>query len=343
MHLEKSQYNPIIPRDPKSHWRQDLTADPVIIRVDNEYRLYIRGRRHAENQYDAKDLIGGTAIGLFTCPADRFDGETWMEYPSNPLIGPGPVGDFDDIGHYAGEIMAVDGQYLFYTTAASHQWKIDIDKGIGRSGKSIGLFKSADGLSFQRVGMQPLIPPPSGAGVVVFNEGLYHLFYNRMRTDGLHDIAVVRSKTPFAFDETTAEVALPAGPQGEWDSIQVQNPRVFRDQGVWYMVYGGSSRYADNPHHFGVAASRNLVQWVRYQGNPILNRGEEGQWDDCGIWPGAVIRVGETYYLFYEGRCCGEPQAQADARATGRGKYGFSQIGLAKMDSRSFFFRPGPD
>jgi len=340
MRLEKSPRNPIFPRDPAGAWRQDLTADPVVMRVGNEYRLYFRGRRHAEDQYNAQHLIGGTAIGLFTCPADQFDGETWTEYPHNPVIRPGQVGEFDDLGHFAGEIIHAGGQYLFYTTACSHQWTIDIDKGIGRGGKTLGLFKSSDGLAFERVGDKPLISSSSGAGVAVFFEGRYHLFYNRGRADGHHDLVVARSEDPFVFDDASAEVALVPGVAGAWDSRQVQNPRVFFDQGVWYMVYGGTSRFADNPHHFGVAASYDLHTWTRYSGNPILARGREGEWDDCGIWPGAVVRHGDTYYLFYEGRCCGEPQAQADARVTGRGRLGYSQIGLAKMRSDTFFFRP---
>lgn len=74
--------------------------------------------------------------------------------------------------------------------------------------------------------------------------------------------------------------------------------------------------------------------------NPILARGTDGQWDDCGIWPGSVVRVGKTWYLHYEGRSCGEFQAQADRRATGRGRAAFSQVGLATLQADTFFFRP---
>jgi len=343
MQFTKSPANPIIRRDLSSTWRQDLVSDPSVLQLDDEMRLYIRGRKHVENQYDGPSLVGSTFIGMFTIPVDQFDGVTWHEHAGNPVMEPGAPGSVDDIGPFAGNIVQVDGRYLLYCTGCNHRWQIDFDKGIGKGGKCTTVAVSDDGLGFKRLGDEPLLPDGTSAAVVVQHEGQFHLFFNRMNRDAhqtrTHDLSVIRSDDPYHFDIDGAQIALPPGPPGSWDSFTVQNPRVFLDQGVWYMVYAGSDRYVDNPHHFGVAASNDLKNWVRYSDNPVLSRGPEGQWDDCSMWPGSIIRVGDTYYGWYEGRSCGESQAAADARATGRGKGGYSQVGLYTLEAEVFCFR----
>ena len=340
MQLMRHPANPIIPYDRKSRWRQDHTADPVLIRVGDQWRLYVRGRLHVENQYDAEQLVGTIHAGLFTATAQEFDGATWREYADNPIIRPGKRGEFDDIGTFLGDIMPVDDGYLLFGHAVCHDWRIDVDKGIGKGGKAGTLLKSPDGIRWSRAIDRPLTKPFSASHVAVRHEGAYHVFYNRRCEDDSTPMMVARSVDPRRLDESAAETVLPVGEPGAWDSATVQNPRVWRDGDVWYLIYAGSDRYMDNPHHFGLAASHDLTDWVRYEGNPIFSRGAEGQWDDNSLWPGSCVHVGDTYYLYYEGRCCNEPQAQADARATGRGYGGTSQIGLATMTSDVFFFRP---
>lgn len=74
----------------------------------------------------------------------------------------------------------------------------------------------------------------------------YHLFYNRQTTEGQIQCLVCRSPNPIQFDESSAEEFLAPGPPGAWDSKVVQNPRVFRDGDVWYLLYAGSDRFVDN-------------------------------------------------------------------------------------------------
>ena len=346
-----------------------LTADAVLVAEQDEYRMYIRGQKldergearcyiglfisvaHATRGATADESappppqlwgeqltprIGGWGA-ICRVDAASFDGTTWQEYAGNPVQAPGPLGSIDDMGPFAGEIIKVGGTYLHYYTAVQRIAGPD-GREIDRV-KRIGLATSRDGLSFQRHGSEAVLPAYTGAAVVVEQGGLYHSFFNRRHARGHVELCVVRSRDPYRFDVGAAQVALPPGLPGSWEGHQVQNPRVFRDQGLWYMVYGGSDRFDDNPHHFGVAASEDLRHWERYEGNPILARGEEGEWDDCAIWPCAVAHVGDTYYLYYEGRSSGEPQAAADARSSGRGRGGFSQVGLATMRSDAFFLR----
>ena len=91
------------------------------------------------------------------------------------------------------------------------------------------------------------------------------------------------------YHEDAKKTQKPVG-----DAICVTTPRIFRDNDLWYMVYAGSNVHEDTPWCFGVAASRDLVHWTRYPGNPVFERGNEGEWDDCGIWYGTTVKVEDT-------------------------------------------------
>ena len=173
---------------------------------------------------------------------------------------------------------------------------------------------------------------------MVFHAGEYWLFYSALDARGGTDICVVRSPDPYRFDHTRRQIVLSVGEPGSWEGLSVTTHRIFRDNGLWYMVYAGSDRHEDTPWHFGVAASHDLVTWTRYPGNPVFERGPEGTWDDCGIWYGTTVKVDGVYYMWYEGRSSGEPRHVADTRPGGRGRGGISQIGLATMRSDTFFF-----
>jgi len=332
--------NPIIPVVAHT-WRNYVTANADIVQWQDEWRLYFRG-----NRKDEHGVVNGY-IGLMTCPVDGFDGLTWHEYPGNPVSTPGAPGSIDDMGAIDPAVLVVDDKFLLYYTAIPLErpgLEQNETSGRGRSWghsvKSIALAESDNGLQFHRVGTDPIIPAFAAAPEVVFHAGEYWLFYSGYNERGGTDIFVVRSPDPYHFDHTARRMVLTVGPPGSWESLSVTTHRIFGDNGIWYMVYAGSDRHEDTPWYFGVAASHDLLHWTRYAGNPIFERGAEGEWDDCGIWYGTTVKVGNVYYMWYEGRSSGEPRAVADERPGGRGRGGISQIGLATMQADVFFFTP---
>jgi predicted GH43/DUF377 family glycosyl hydrolase len=54
------------------------------------------------------------------------------------------------------------------------------------------------------------------------------------------------------------------------------------------------------------AVSRPGV-WTKYAGNPVLDVGASGTWDDLGIWDPAVVFDGSVYHMWYSGASATTP------------------------------------
>ncbi|UCE95597.1 MAG: hypothetical protein JSV51_07725, partial [Candidatus Bathyarchaeota archaeon] len=87
---------------------------------------------------------------------------------------------------------------------------------------------------------------------------------------------------------TAAGTALTA--TEPWEGGLVGVPFVWKEDGIWYMLYRGGS-----PRSIGLANSTDAVNWVKYEGNPVLT---EATWAG-GVQPWGVIKVDSTYYLWY--------------------------------------------
>ncbi len=74
-------------------------------------------------------------------------------------------------------------------------------------------------------------------------------------------------------------------------------PMVWKENSNWYMLY---RHRIDSTHHngIGLATSSDGISWVKYQYNPILMEKDTSSWHG-GIEPWGIIKVANTYYLFY--------------------------------------------
>jgi len=82
-------------------------------------------------------------------------------------------------------------------------------------------------------------------------------------------------------------------PSQSWEGSNVGVPMVWKEGSTWYMLYRAGS-----PRRIGLAKSSDGVKWTKSDSNPVLV-GDSGQWDDRDLDPFGVIKVGSTYYLWY--------------------------------------------
>jgi hypothetical protein len=95
------------------------------------------------------------------------------------------------------------------------------------------------------------------------------------------------------------------------DSRMLESGDIFKDQDTYYWYYHARSQDEERwprGYRICVATSPNILgPWKKYENNPILDQGKEGEWDswsvDCVVMlkEGAydIERNTETYYMFY--------------------------------------------
>lgn len=299
---------PVFPRVPGT-WKSFFTANAEVLRLGDRVFLYYRGQGDAHH-----DQIGVASISFST-----FDGVTFEEYASNPVITVGPA-KFDSAHVLDPGAVWFQGKIYVYYTA----------HGVDAAGQGIygvGVAVSEDGFSFSKP-LGEAVVSRAGAPDVVTKDGRVWLMYARDGGKGGWTFYVNSSDDPLCFDPRTEIKVMSPSREHAWEARSIITPRLFEQGGFYYMTYVGSSHYQDYGFAMGLARSRDLLTWERYPMNPVFQRADGAAWDNAALWFGTLFRKGDTYYLYYEGGG-GAEVTNRDEDYAGYGKTSFSQIGLA--------------
>ena len=101
-------------------------------------------------------------------------------------------------------------------------------------------------------------------------------------------------------EDPLGEPVIDRGPPGAWDHVAVDNPFLFREDGVFYCFYE-----AENTAHqeqVGLAVSHDFLHWTKHEGNPVLPAGDRGSWDHMAAKLPVVGRHVDTYFMLYTGK-----------------------------------------
>ena len=87
---------------------------------------------------------------------------------------------------------------------------------------------------------------------------------------------------------------------GSPDEAGAAGPFVLAEEGRYYLFYFGTTEagYEGGRKTMNLATSTDLVEWTRYEGNPIIEPAGEG-WRRDAIWHPNVVRADGLYYLFF--------------------------------------------
>jgi hypothetical protein len=110
------------------------------------------------------------------------------------------------------------------------------------------------------------------------------------------------------------EPVLEPGPYMSWDERGVADPYVIRIDSYFYLFYLGQDRAARQ--RLGVARSRDGIHWQKLRGNPVLELGEPGSFDENGLGEPAVWSQAGFYWMLYTGRDLSENRRLGLARST---------------------------
>ena len=100
---------------------------------------------------------------------------------------------------------------------------------------------------------------------------------------------------------------LVPGDESAWDGNVIEACNVLKDGDTYYLYYHGTprdeKRWPRTGYRIGVAtAPHPLGPWTKYEGNPIIDLGPEGGWEDGWVACAAILKEeGDTWYMWYSG------------------------------------------
>lgn len=231
--------NPVFAGTGRDTWdRKIRERGSILVGGDGTYHLWYTGY--------AGDRPSTMSLGHATSR----DGLRWDRDPANPIYAGTWVEDMC--------IVRPDGTFFMFAE--------------GR-GDIAHLLTSADGrawtergpLDVRKVDGTPIDPGPYGTPAAWFEDGTWHLYYER----GDRGVWLATSKDRKIWTNVRDEPVLAMGPE-PYDRTAVAMNQVVRRDGFYYAFYHANSERPWKDWTTCVARSRDRVHWVKYPGNPII-------------------------------------------------------------------------
>ena len=168
---------------------------------------------------------------------------------------------------------------------------------------SLSLTQADAQTSWTKPSSNPVLPTgPSGAWdenethylSVIWDEGTYKMWYAGYNGSS-QSIGYATSTDGINWTKYSGNPVL--SPSEAWEGSQLVLPEVIKHDGIYKMWYQNVSI----PRHIGYATSSDGINWTKHAGNPVINAGASGEWDDNQIGPGTVIIDGGVYRMWYSG------------------------------------------
>ena len=149
--------------------------------------------------------------------------------------------------------------------------------------------------------------------VVWFDEnsgryGMVYTAYQRIDTTIRGYKAVARPQVGLAWSDDLinwekdprSPIYGPSDEPGSPDSDGTPGPYIWFEKGTYYLYYFGTTDqgYERGIKTLNLATSTDLVNWTRHPDNPII-RPEGKGWRSEAIWHPHIVKVDQTYYLFF--------------------------------------------
>jgi hypothetical protein len=158
----------------------------------------------------------------------------------------------------------------------------------------------AEGAEWTPYSGNPVLSPSGTEGLIAVRsvlcvDGTYYMYYGYNSPSGHRIIGRATSLDGFHWTKDPSNPLLSAS-LGQWDSVDVSMPIVWCENGEWYMLYGGNA-VGLGSWHIGLATSSDGVDWTKSASNPVIPE-NVGQWDSS-TEPSSIIKIDDTYYLWY--------------------------------------------
>jgi len=138
-------------------------------------------------------------------------------------------------------------------------------------------------------------------GVLIRLKKKYIAFYNGTQSAPAWQIGIAISDDLKTFTKYAGNPVFTLGASGEWDDSCVKGTSLVKVGDEWWMYYHGMDEptWETRNEKIGLAISKDLINWTRYAGNPILSSTDLGLTETPEkISNASVIRDTDgTFYL----------------------------------------------
>jgi hypothetical protein len=285
-------------------------------------------------------LCGNMCIAESTQRNDLLEKGQFIQIPGpNPILQPGTDGWDGSIIETAGIFKDFGTYYLYYHAMGGGT---GYQVGVATSKHPLGPFKKHEGNPILKLGVEGSWEDWHVACAIIIKEGLdkYYLWYcgkNSHEKDpegsfgGLWHIGLATADNPL----------------GPWKKHE-GNP-IIRDFGYnsatvkangKYYLYSAYPIDSTGPDYSPMAvatADKPEGPWTKYTGNPILKRGQWGEWDDGGFSDAAVIYHNGVFHMFQAGAKLYAPRIktrESVGYAYSYDGFNFSEYGLNPIARR---------
>jgi len=302
LHWQREAQNPILAPDPRFPQEAARCMNPFIMRLDDEYRLY----------YSGGDAEGRQRICLATAPLDAPTTFTRRSV----VLELGMADAFDSTWCVLPCVRRIAGQWhLYYSGMAG------TDRGL-QSFWGIGLAISDDGLHFERYATDPIItgnltaeyPQNRGiAGGSIIEEtsadGVtsYRMYYTLSVGVPSDNVAIAQEKhcvvchSHDGLHWTDHRLILSPRHDAPNDDIAVATPVVWREDGLYRMLYSGiGTRWGGN---YGISEAVSFDGYAWRRGEPgenlCLEYRPDIAWEAGMVEYPAILSEANGYRLYY--------------------------------------------
>jgi hypothetical protein len=277
--------NPVMVPGTAEEWDKELIFPTSVVYFDSLYHMY----------YSGGNLFDTIRIGL----AISQDGLLWTKSPSNPVLGVGPEGAWDERNAFAGKVLIIDSVF--------HMWFTGHEGGDFTRDFRIGHATSPDGVNWTKDAANPILDMGTGGswddkvitvGAAVFDGTTYHLWYGGIGPSGI-GVGHATSPDAITWTKDPSNPVFSPGSSGSWDYPRIDFPSVIFDGTIFHMWYTGGVYFAGQ---IGYAFSEDGSHWEKYIENPVLRVGPEGSWDESGaFWCTVIDSANMKYKMWYSG------------------------------------------
>jgi len=219
-----------------------------------------------------------------------------------PVLAPTEnEGDFDSKEEDCANVIVKDG--IFYMTYAG--WDGTVNR--------IGLAKSRDLIHWERIGLILDIGDEkdwdsgSVSGPYIYQENeFYYLFYVGFPKLGYENgpgaIGFATSTDLLHWEKSAYNPVLKNIPGKDWELGGLYKPCVIKVENKYLIFYNAKDSEKGFWHErIGMAISRDLISWEKYENNPILDNGPDSSWDNRFVGDPHIVRIDNLWHMFYYG------------------------------------------